>query len=336
MSPKVTVLMPVYNGERYLREAIDSVLCQTFRNFEFLIINDGSTDGTVGIVNSFTDPRIRLVHNETNLGRCATPNKGLDMAQGEYIARMDCDDISLPTRLEKQVDFLNANPDVGLCGTWIRLFMGAENIIEYPLTHDAIKCQLLLGCQLAHSSVMLRKNVFTDHQLYYDVNCKLAEDYDLWTRSSYVTHLANIPEILVKYRWHTEQISQVEADALDKYSSDIRMRHLSTSLIITPENEARINELFYLKGYIPGEDKLIKGNELFCYLRSENNKKLVFSKGIFNSLLSDRWFELCNASCSIGYSAWENYLRSELRHSNNISLKRELVLLIKCLLRYKK
>jgi glycosyltransferase involved in cell wall biosynthesis len=336
LNPIVTVLMPVYNGERYLREAIDSILSQTFRDFEFLIINDGSTDGSVGIINSYTDSRIRLVNNETNLGRCAAPNKGLDLAKGEYLARMDCDDISLPTRLEKQVDFLIANPDVGVCGTWIRLFMGAENIIKYPLTHEAIKCHLLLGCQLAHSSVMLRKNVFSAHQLYYDVNCKLAEDYDLWTRSSYVTYLANIPEILVKYRWHTEQISQVEADALDKYSSDIRMRHLSTLCKITPENEALISELFFLNRYIPSIDKLVKGNELFNYLRSENANKLVFSENIFNTLLSDRWFELCNASCSLGYPVWDYYLSSELRHGNDISLKQEFVLLIKCLLKYHK
>lgn len=336
MNPKVTVLMPVYNGERYLREAIDSILSQTFRDFEFLIINDASTDGSVGIINSYKDPRIRLVHNETNLDRCATPNKGLDLAQGEYLARMDCDDISLPMRLEKQVKFLDANPDVGVCGTWIKLFMDTDNIIKYPLTHEPIKCHLLLGCQLAHSSVMLRKKVFLDHHLYYDDNYKTAEDYELWIRCSNVTLLANIPEILVKYRWHAEQISQIGANTQNKLASDIRIKHLSLLFKITPENEALINELIFLKQYIPSIDKLIKGNELLCYLRSENTKKQIFSENIFDALLAERWFELCNASCSLGYSVWNQYLRSELRHGNDISVKRELVLLLKCLLRYKK
>lgn len=336
MNPKVTVLMPVYNGERYLREAIDSILSQTFHDFEFLIINDASTDGSVGIINSYTDSRIRLVHNETNLGRCATPNIGLDLAQGEYLARMDCDDISLPTRLEKQAKFLNAHTDIGVCGTWIKLFMGADYIIKYPLTHEEIKCRLLLGSQLAGASAMLRKKVFLDHHLYYDVNCKLAEDYDLWTRCSYVTKLANIPEILYEYRWHAEQISQTDTHELDQYASDVRMKHLSTLFKITPENETLINELIFLKKYVPSIEKLIKGNELLCYLHSENTKKLIFSESIFNALLAERWFELCNASCSLGYSVWEHYLRSELRHGNNFSLKREFVLLLKCLLRYNK
>lgn len=328
--------MPVYNGERYLRGAIDSILSQTFRDFEFLIINDASTDGSVEIIKSYTDPRIRLVHNETNLGRCATPNKGLDLAQGEYLARMDCDDISLPTRLEKQVKFLNAHPDVGVCGTWIKLFMGTGYIIKYPLTHEAIKCHMLLGSQLAGASAMFRRKVFLAHHLYYDVNCKLAEDYELWTRCSNVTKLANIPEILYLYRWHAEQISQTDAHALCKYASDIRMKHLSLLIKITPENEELINELIFLKQYIPSIDKLITGNELLCYLHSENTKKQIFSESIFNTLLAERWFELCNASCSLGHSVWDHYLRSELRHGNNFSLKRELVLLLKCLLRYNK
>ena len=328
--------MPVYNGERYLREAMDSILSQTFRDFEFLIIDDASTDGSVEIIKSYTDPRICLVHNEINLGRCATPNKGLDLAKGEYLARMDCDDISLPTRLEKQVIFLNTHPDVGVCGTWVKLFMGADYVIKYPITHEEIKCQLLLGCQLAHSSVMLRKKVLLDHHLYYDVNCKLAEDYELWTRCSYVTKLANIPEVLVKYRWHAEQISQIDAGALDIYSSDIRIKHLSTLFKFTPESEAFISELIFLKQYVPSIDKLIKGNELLCYLHTEITKKQVFSESIFNAFLAERWFELCNASCSLGYSVWNQYLKSELRHGNSISLKRELVLLLKCMLRYKK
>jgi glycosyltransferase involved in cell wall biosynthesis len=328
--------MPVFNGERYLREAIDSILAQTFHDFEFLIINDASTDGSVEIINSYSDPRIRLVHNETNLGRCATPNKGLDLAKGEYLARMDCDDTCLPTRLEKQVNFLNANPDVGVCGTWIKLFMGTDLIIKYPLTHEEIKCHMILGSQLAGASAMFRKGVFLAHHLYYDVNFKLAEDYELWTRCAFATRLANIPEILYEYRWHTEQISQTDPLGLDKYASHVRMKYLSVLIDITDEKETLINELIFLKKYIPGLDKLEKGNDLLCFLSSENKNKLIFSEDIFNAFLAERWFELCNASCSLGYSVWDHYLRSELRRGSSISLKRQLVLLLKCLLRHNK
>src|SRR5580698_9685158 len=109
-NPKVTVLMPVYNGEKYIKEALESILQQTFIDFEFLIINDGSTDNSVSIIKSFNDNRIRLIHNEKNSGLVYSLNKGIGLSNGEYIARMDCDDVSIPERLEKQVGFLNSNP----------------------------------------------------------------------------------------------------------------------------------------------------------------------------------------------------------------------------------
>jgi glycosyltransferase involved in cell wall biosynthesis len=116
LSPKVTVLMSVYNGEEHLREAIDSILNQTYKNFEFLIIDDGSTDGSVNIIRSYLDPRIRLIKNKKNIGITRSLNKGLKLARGEYIARMDDDDIAFPERLEKQVRFLNEHVNVGLVG----------------------------------------------------------------------------------------------------------------------------------------------------------------------------------------------------------------------------
>ena len=115
--PMVTVLMAVYNGEKFLKEAMESILTQTFTDFEFLIINDGSTDNSVKIIEEFNDPRIRLIHNEKNLKLIASLNKGISLAKGKYIARMDCDDISMPYRLEKEVDFLENSLEYGLVGT---------------------------------------------------------------------------------------------------------------------------------------------------------------------------------------------------------------------------
>ena len=121
-SATVTVLMPVYNGEMYLREAIDSILHQTFTDFEFLIINDGSTDNSETIILSYDDSRIRYEKNDSNLKLIATLNKGIELAKGKYIVRMDADDISIPDRIEKQVAFLEKNPDVGICGSWFTAF----------------------------------------------------------------------------------------------------------------------------------------------------------------------------------------------------------------------
>ena len=118
--PKITVLMPVYNGEKYLRESVDSILNQTFTDFELLIINDGSTDSSMEILNSYSDSRIRIVTNEVNLRLIKTLNKGIDLATGEYIARMDCDDIADPKRLEIQLQYMEKHPDVAVCGTGVK------------------------------------------------------------------------------------------------------------------------------------------------------------------------------------------------------------------------
>ena len=132
MNPLVTVLMSVYNGEKYLERAIKSILNQTFKDFEFLIINDGSTDNSVKIIQSFNDLRLRLIHNESNIGLIKTLNKGLKLSNGKYIARMDCDDISLPKRLSIQASFMEKYPEIGVCGSWVKIIgLGKKFINKY-------------------------------------------------------------------------------------------------------------------------------------------------------------------------------------------------------------
>jgi glycosyltransferase involved in cell wall biosynthesis len=131
-TPKVTVLMPTYNGAKVLREAIDSILTQTFGDFEFHILNDGSLDKSVDIIRSYADGRIRLEHNEGHLGLISTLNRGLDLARGGFIARMDWDDTSFPTRLEKQVYFMQVHPELGVCGTWIEVKGKNNYLLKYP------------------------------------------------------------------------------------------------------------------------------------------------------------------------------------------------------------
>jgi glycosyltransferase involved in cell wall biosynthesis len=161
--PMVTVLMSVYNGERFLNEAIESILTQTFTDFEFLIINDGSTDDSVKIIESFQDSRIRLINNERNLKLIASLNKGVSLAMGKYIARMDCDDVSMPDRLEKEVRFLESNEEYGVVGTWYTVIDGEgkdQRNVSYPSSNDLIKLFLSLNCPLAHGSIMVRTELF--------------------------------------------------------------------------------------------------------------------------------------------------------------------------------
>lgn len=207
--PMVTVLMSVYNGEKFLKEAIESILNQTFTDFEFLIINDGSTDKSVEIIESYKDSRIRLINNEKNLKLIASLNKGVSLARGKYIARMDCDDVSMPERLEKEVNFLESNTDHGLVGTYYTVIDGEgkeQRNVSYPSSNDLIKLFLSLNCPLAHGSIMGRAELFKQNQ-YGSKESYAVEDYELWTRMAKETKIHNIPEYLFKYRIYGESFS---------------------------------------------------------------------------------------------------------------------------------
>lgn len=194
--------MPVYNAERFLKEAIKSILEQTFADFECIIVNDGSTDGSEEIVKEFSDVRIKLI-SQPNQGIVGALNAGLKVAQGTYIARMDADDISEPNRFEEQVQFLKTHPHVALCGTWARTINenGKETgIYDYPpATHTTIRMAMLRFNPFIHPSVMFtRKAVETAGP--YDKRYKHTEDYELWTRMVAKFKTANIPEYLLRYR----------------------------------------------------------------------------------------------------------------------------------------
>jgi glycosyltransferase involved in cell wall biosynthesis len=201
--PLVTVLMPVYNGELYLKEAIESILAQTYKNFEFIIVNDGSTDKSQKIIQSFTDKRIRPITLKKNQGLSNALNTGLDTAAGKYIARMDCDDLSGPERLEKQVKFLEANPDYGIVGTLFALMSKTRKfgpIGGVKLTEDEdLKFGLLFGNVYVHGEVMVRAALLNKHNLRYDPAYNPCEDYELWCRLSKFTKFKTLPDVLYYY-----------------------------------------------------------------------------------------------------------------------------------------
>lgn len=201
----VTVLMPVFNGEHFLRDAIESILRQTHRDFELLIINDGSTDRSRDIVLSYDDPRIAFLENSENIGLAATLNVGLKVAKYELIARQDADDISLPERLAMQVDFFAKNSDVVLVGTQAMIIdqqgFCKGRVLDRACTHDSIRWDLLFDNSFTHSSVMFRRSIIS--QLGgYDVAFRYCQDYALWAQVACRHCVANIDACLVHYRVH--------------------------------------------------------------------------------------------------------------------------------------
>ena len=219
-NPKVTVLMSVYNGEKYLQEAIDSILGQTFKDFEFLIINDGSTDKTGEILKSYNDPRIKIINNEKNIGLTKSLNIGLRIAKGEYIARQDADDISMPERLEKEVEFLEQNRNIGVVGTDYLIINEKGKIVHIVKCLNCsreLKEKLLEGNQFGHGSVMLRKECIDKVGIYRE-EFKFAQDYDFCLRIAEVYDVANISEPLYKWRIDSKSISVAKKALQDKYA----------------------------------------------------------------------------------------------------------------------
>ncbi|MHB1213703.1 MAG: glycosyltransferase [Thiobacillus sp.] len=202
--------MPAHNCEAYVLEAVSSLLSQTFSDFELLVIDDGSTDATRTLLESVHDPRLRLVSNERNVGLIETLNRGLVLALGRYIARMDADDISLPARLEKQVQYLEAHPDILVLGSMVNLINERGEIFgtidDYPTDPNEIRDYLLRECCLIHPSVMFRKETVMSAG-GYSTGAEHAEDYDLWLHLSDHYRIANLPEKLVSYRMHQNQVS---------------------------------------------------------------------------------------------------------------------------------
>ena len=203
MNPTVSILLPVYNGAAYLRESLESILGQTYPDFELIIIDDGSCDDSPRIIQSIGDPRIRF-YRQRNRGLAATLNRAIELASGELLARQDQDDVSLPHRLEKQVGYLRSHTRCALVGTWAEILAVTEKtgrVHRHAEENHALQFDLLFDNPFVHSSVMLRKSAVQAVGMYtLDPARQPPEDYELWSRLSRKWEVGNIPEILHRYR----------------------------------------------------------------------------------------------------------------------------------------
>jgi glycosyltransferase involved in cell wall biosynthesis len=206
---RVTVLMPVYNGERFVREAVDSILAQTFADFELLIFDDGSTDATPQILGEYSDPRIRVVRSDRNLGHTHLLNRGLTEARGMYSARMDADDVAFPDRFEKQVRYLDEHPQVAVVGGTAEV-CGPHGplgvFLRTPCEPEAVRAGLTEGCMVTHPTAMMRTSVIRDLGGYRPI-FRSAQDDDLWLRVVERYDIANLPDVVLRYRVHNSQVT---------------------------------------------------------------------------------------------------------------------------------
>jgi glycosyltransferase involved in cell wall biosynthesis len=327
-NPIISVVMPVYNGGKYLKEAIDSILNQTLTNFEFIIINDGSTDNTEEIILSYDDERIFYVKNKTNLQIVKTLNKGIDLAKGKYIARMDADDISLPKRFEKQFRFMEEYPDIDVCGSYVKTIGSRQLIWRYPVSSQFIKVACLFFSPIAHPSVFGRTVFFQSNR--YNFDYQKAEDFKLWTSNIYKTNFSNIPEVLVNYRLHDSQTGEKYSDVQLQISNVIRKEMLGYLGVTYTDEELdthiKISRYKYVDMYI--------AEEWLCKLKDTNKRSNAFDEESFEIFINDKWWWVVNNSTHRGLEIFLYYCRS-----NTIRLHRKkwlhfIKFFMKCLIRY--
>ena len=293
----ISVILPVYNGEKYLDEAIQSILSQTYAQFEFIIINDGSSDSSLEIIKKYKkiDHRIILVDRE-NRGLVASLNEGISLSKGNFIARMDQDDISLKNRFKEQVDFLEKHNDVGVCGCWVEVFSNNREISlwKLPTSDTELKIGLLFSVPFAHPSIMMRKALITKLQLRYNEKYQNAEDYKFWVDFSKYTKFANISKVLFRYRYLETSMSRI-ADATkndERYKtlSNIFIQQLDILGIYNTEKENRLHFVLMKNDRI--ERSGFSVQEVEVYLKkmlNQNKKSKIYSEKEFREFLGKKY-----------------------------------------------
>ncbi|MES2590487.1 MAG: glycosyltransferase family 2 protein [Bacteroidota bacterium] len=312
--PIVSVIMPVYNAEKYLAETINSILAQTFVDFEFLIIDDGSTDKSLQILNSYADSRIKVLKNDKNIGYVQTLNKLIDLSKGKYIARQDNDDISFPERLKKQVDFLNKNEGTGVCGTNMFFFGDKQKQSLMPIRDEEIRAYMIINNPFCHPTIMYRKSLFNELKIdKYDESLCPAEDYAMWFEISKKTKLANLYEPLLKYRWHQNNTSQLKKDIQIEKANDIRKKIMKFTLSL--EISEKENQLlgFISNPELVDYDDLLSFEE-FCKKILEKNSEIgYYNQIVLRNLFFYFWTKVCFKSLKIStIKKWKMYFSSDL------------------------
>ena len=248
-TPQISVVMPVYNREQYLKESIESILHQTFTDFEFIIVDDQSTDSSWQIIQEYAnkDSRIVAIKNTGKKGCFPSRNCGNKLAKGKYIAVMDSDDISIPERLQTQFDFMEQNPEIGICGSWIQYFGTNNKILRLPTNHKDIRDLTFFGCAVANGVAIYRTSLNIEYST--DFNC--AEDFDLWCRKIDETKFANIPKTLLLCRAHGNQISTESRKNQDNVANGIRIANIKKIGIDLSTEEEKISCDLFLNQFNP-------------------------------------------------------------------------------------
>lgn len=329
-SPKVTVFIPVYNREQYVGEAIESILAQTFSDFEILVVDDGSTDHSLDKIRFFSDPRIRIVCNEENLGIPKTRNKGVELARGQYMAMLDSDDRAFPERLEKQVAFLDLHPEYAQVGSWCRMMdaqgRALNKIKRQPVLPDDIHAQFLFRCAMSNRSIMARTAILQEYR--YRNDYPRCQDYELHVRLAKRYKLGNLPECLVYGRIHPQQITGQTTDLGDAKKREIistQLKDLGVTFSSDDLNPHLTLSRMRKSHFIPDTSYLKWAREWLLLLQQANKNTHRYAEPAFSHALSEKWLQACWAARpKIGWAVWKHFFSSSLSQDAISTLRRQI------------
>lgn len=326
----ISVILPVYNAADYLAEAIESILNQSFQNFELLIINDGSTDNSKEIINSFSDARIRSIDNNGNKGLIYTLNRGIEESIGAYIARMDADDIALPKRFEIQFNYMEQHPQVGACGTYAEYIGDRQGFWQYPVDDATIRCRLMWGSSIIHPTAFIRSSILNTHHIKFSDAYIAAEDYKIWVDISRVAQLHNIPEVLLKYRTHSHQVTTTKGSTMDFTKTKIIFENIVSTGVNLLETDFDILFKFITYKYNFHISELNRLIEIYNIFIEKNNVLQTCNPLIINKQIKERIFEACYFSTkNCGLDAVKSFKRNF--NLDDISVSKQLKFYYKAL-----
>ena len=328
--PEITVLMPVHNGAAHVREAAESILSQTFRDFEFLVVDDASDDRTVEILESLGDPRLRLVKSRERLRFSGALNLGLDQSRGEWIARMDADDIALPDRLARQREFLRARPEIGLCGGLATAFgLRQGPYFRPPMTHPEIQAYLLFDSPFVHPTVMVRRDLLERHGLRFDPAFCPADDYELWSRAARLFPVANLDRVVLRYRVHGASLTEATWGDMDACAARVAGRELQALGMTVDDETLHFHRNLGRGRCFPIDDAatLARAEDWLTRLVAANDAVRRYDPDAFRRVVAGIWFSACYHAGQTGLNMVRRYAASPLRRARPASAREWAALL---------
>lgn len=325
--------MPVYNGEKFLEETIQSVLRQTYQDFRFLIIDDASSDGSWDILTSIDDARVDCIQNDENLGLAKTLNRGLELCDTEYVVRMDADDLCSPRRIAMQVSYMDSHPDLGMSGTWLRTFgiRRESNVIRYAESMPQIRANMLFGSPVAHATLIFRLKAMNAADLRYNPAFTRSEDFDLCVRAADRFPIGNLQRCTYYYRRHPGCITKTkEHDMLSQVRSLVR-RQVEALDLRPSDHTLDLHCSVTLGERVASLDGLDEVHNWFMQLLLAAERSKRYDTCCVAKTIAKFWFHTCVNASPLGWKSYRRCFASSLLHADMPSVVDRLLFALRIL-----